>query len=257
MCCVQLGKTPCNTHLVTHSLRCPLPTTLYSPPHLTQQALAVMFVWVAVGGVMTAVERLDVAGSRLIISSSPQLAGVDAAAGTKSSSAAELSRGSLLFNRRPSKLGLEAHHMQQQHHHHHHPHTQSLAAVMHRVLGTTTTTSSRGAVSKGQPQLPLHHEPHHQHHRQEQVSQWLQAAQNVVSALLLLPLLKNIAGFWHLQLRQLSSVFVGCCCSRGCSHSTPTPVKTDDGVTRRWALECSYEGAGSGTGYWVCTAASN
>lgn len=213
------------------------------------QALAVMFVWVAVGGVMTAVERLDVAGSRLIGSD-----GIEQPGGRTSSTASPgsavfsgdrgLGRSSLLFSRRPSKLGLQASHLQQQHS----QHDEQQQQQRQQNVNTRRPMTS-------QPPLPRHNT-----HLQQpstaataaaaaEAQHWRQAVWQLVSALLLLPVLHNIAGFWAAQCRKLLACFkrsqrpaqadtqhgwVGCCtwalltalgdsCSTGHATALPAP----------------------------------
>lgn len=173
------------------------------------QALAVMFVWVAVGGVMTAVERLDVAGSRLMgpdgmleqqqpggRTSSTASAGLAVFSGDRG-----LGRSNLLFSRRPSQLGLQASHLQQQH-------TQSDEQQQQQQQGVNTRRSMTS-----QPPLPRHST-----HLQQpstaaraaaaaEAHHWREAVLQLISALLLLPVLHNIAGFWAGQCRKLLACF--------------------------------------------------
>jgi hypothetical protein len=77
-----------------------------------------MFVWVAVGGVMGAVERLDVAGTKLLgaAAHTPARTPCPAAAGTAGAAGGPddtIKRTSLIFNRQPSRMSLEAQHIQQ------------------------------------------------------------------------------------------------------------------------------------------------
>jgi hypothetical protein len=205
-----------------------------------------MFVWVAVGGVMSAVERLDVAGSRLLINSTLQQNSSSTrppAAAAGGGDRGSLTRHSLIFNRQPSRLGLEARHLQQQQQQHQMEEERrqqqqqqqqapglgvsSLPPLLHHAMRRVSLTTA------SQPTLPLHTDVHQgrgrHHHQQQQQQQsqaplgttpttageettqaaaaavaaaaqrpaWHQGVSQVLSALLILPVLTNIAGFWR------------------------------------------------------------
>jgi len=198
-----------------------------------------MFVWVAVGGVMSAVERLDVAGTRLLgaavdtqaaaaatAAAADQPAASDgvAAAAASSGGSTDLQRRSLIFSRQPSRLSLEAGHIQQQQQQQQPRQNQQQEGGLAHLLSSAV-----------QRVLPFHRTPGQaakttaalQQQQQPQV-QLIQAVFPIISAVLLLPVLKNIAGFWLGVLQQLRSPG-GCCCQQAESQG--------DKAAARWGCD--------------------
>jgi hypothetical protein len=204
----------------------------------TLQALAVMFVWVAVGGVMTAVERLDVAGSRLMTSNSNSDSnsnsrfGVASAAGPAGGSGGgDLRRDSMLFSKAPSKLGLEAAHIQQQ------QHMRGGASWQQQLQRQQQQQQQQ------QPSLPLHRSASWQPSQLQQTrsqalpvaqlppaaataaattARWWWCALDVIRAVLVVPMLTNIAGFWLHHLLKLSPARVRSMLTANQSMGSPT-----------------------------------
>ena len=212
--------------------------------HPVLQALAVMFVWVAVGGVMGAVERLDVAGTKLLGTAAHTPARTPGAAGAGAAAAdGTIKRTSLIFNRQPSRMSLEAQHIQQhgdvsdeEEQHQQQPQHQQDAGFLPRLssgfrpqMGRSSSTTAGGQNTLSGPHdaaLPHHQPPPRAaslneetvavaagvtaaQQRRQQQPLWRRAAAEVLPHVLLLAVLWNMVGFWRGKLQQLA----GLCCT--------------------------------------------